>query len=140
MLSRKIQHLAAFVMQTHPARFAGPPELQEFCNNWAPKIWTHAQSRGVPMMSAERLLAFMEARAQATFANMSWDNGSVTFDLRVPVAGQALTIMLPGTQLESVHVDGRAAPFEVERLMGRDYALITITAAAARVVAMYSAT
>jgi hypothetical protein len=47
--------------------------------------------------------------------------------------------MLPAANLESVRGDGMAAAYTAEHLMGRDYALVTTTAAQAQITATYTA-
>ena len=83
-------HLVGYGLPDPPS--PRPPD-KDFVSEWAPAIWSHAQSRGVPMISPEQLLDFVHARAGAAFADMTWDGETLSFDLAAPTAGQALTVM-----------------------------------------------
>jgi hypothetical protein len=141
-------YYSAFVMHTHPARFIwwdGPelnppahrPPERDFTHDWATVIWAHASEQGIPVLSAEAFLNFVEARNNARFQSVSWDGATLAFDFQTPHAGQELTIMLPADSLISIQVGDNFVDFTTEMLMGRNYALFSSTAGSAHVVASY---
>jgi hypothetical protein len=100
-------------------------------------IWAHASEQGIPVLSAEAFLNFIEARNNARFDSVIWDGATLTFDFQTPHAGQELTIMLPADNLISIKVGDDFVGFTTESLMGRNYALFSSTAVSAHVVASY---
>jgi hypothetical protein len=141
-------YYSAFVMHTHPARFIwwdGPepnppadrPPEKDFTHDWATVIWAHASEQGIPVLSAEAFLNFVEARNNARFDSVTWDGATLAFDFQTPNAGQELTIMLPADSLISIQVGDNLVDFTTEMLMGRNYALFSSTAGSAHVVASY---
>jgi hypothetical protein len=89
----------------------------------------YANSRGVPIWSAEMLLDFLLMRDGASFENITWADDQLSFRLNAPDPGEGLTVMVPneyqGASLTGITKDGASESYTVETIKGREYALVT---------------
>ena len=89
----------------------------------------YANSRGVPIWSAEKLLDFLQARNQARTENILWNGTQLTFDFNALSPYNGLTLMVPaqagGNDLLSIESGGNPVSFTIETIKGYDYALFT---------------
>jgi hypothetical protein len=131
---------SALVANIHHIRYDNV--AGDITHAWANKLWSYAQSNGIPMWSAEKLLDFVEARNAAQTRNPAWTGGTLTFDFTAPISGQDLTVLvpasLPGKRLTFVEVDGAPVPLQLETLKGRVFNLLTTRAPSARIAAHYA--
>jgi hypothetical protein len=132
-------YYSAFVNNVHPVRYYGSDNITAA---WTQAIWAYAQSKGIPMWSAEMLLDFSQARNESQFANIAHSNGLFEFDYVAGDAGeQELTIMIPAdwddARLNSITVDGNTILWSIENIKGIEYAMFTPQIAQAHIVASY---
>jgi Calx-beta domain/Bacterial Ig domain len=80
---------------------------------WVDGTLAYAASQQVPMLNAERWLAFVEARAATTTSGLVWNpvTGQLTFAVTVPAGAPAQPLLMPqtfaGRVLARVAVDGQ---------------------------------
>ncbi len=94
-------------------------------------IVASAQARGVPLVSANQMLQWVDGRNDSRITNPSWSGSSLTFG--VTVAGGAqnlLQTMLPVNSsngpLQSISRGGTAVPYAVETIKGIAYARFAV--------------
>lgn len=111
---------------------------------WADGTLDYAVARGIPIWSAERWLAFVEARHDAEFGNVRWDGleGRLTFQIRSGVPSDAnLGVMLPisyrGAELFQVLVDGTPTESRKRTVGGVTYASVPVSAGLHQLAATY---
>jgi hypothetical protein len=92
-------------------------------------MMTYANSRSVPIWSAEKLLDFLQARNQARTENITWNGTQLTFNFEALTPYNGLTLMLPaqagGNDLLSLESGGNPVAFTIETIKGYNYALFT---------------
>ncbi|HEU5123288.1 MAG TPA: fibronectin type III domain-containing protein [Verrucomicrobiae bacterium] len=130
---------SAFVINVHPVRYNNIGG--DITHAWANQVWAYAQSNGIPMWTAEKLLDFVKARDAARFDNIHWTSTTLSFDFSTTVSGEDLTILLPkwaGTNtLKSATFAGNPVGFSLQAIKGREYGLFTTQAATGHVIAIY---
>jgi hypothetical protein len=111
---------------------------------WAEQTMAYAQSKGVPIWSADDWLRFTKARAGTAFGTPTWDGQHMTFTMTVPSGPDAMPLMLPliseGGRLTSLTVDGSSVPFQTRVVKGMQSAVASVPAGSHTVVATYVAT
>jgi len=93
----------------------------------APIIVASAQARGVPVISAEQMLHWLDARNASSFDALSWSRGALTFDVVKDAGARNLESLLPirsatGT-LSALTYEGAPLTFWSETIKGVDYAV-----------------
>ncbi|MBI5670331.1 MAG: hypothetical protein HZC41_20250 [Chloroflexi bacterium] len=113
-------------------------------NGWVTGTLDYANSRGVPVLNADRWLGFTETRYNANYSNIAWNAASstLTFNLASPATpGVTLSTILPlnygGNGLQSVTVDGSPAGFTVQTIKGVNVAFVTTAAGNHSLSAVY---
>ncbi len=85
-----------------------------------------AQARGVPIVSAQQMLTWLDARNASAFSAVSFASGTLSFTVIKDPAANGLQAMLPvrnGTQvLSAITMSGSAVPFTVSAIKGVEYA------------------
>ncbi|MFV9505134.1 MAG: hypothetical protein AB4911_11280 [Oscillochloridaceae bacterium umkhey_bin13] len=124
---------AALGLQCHvdPFLFGGMKAAQ--VSAWLDSTLAYAQAHNLPIMSAERWLAFTEARAATRITQLQWDatqrrlEGLLEVPSGVP-AGQ--TLLLPthhaGADLRTCTLGGVAQSGQLQILAGRSYTAFTL--------------
>jgi hypothetical protein len=106
----------------HPANYA------EY-KTAADSMMDYANSRGVPIWSAEKLLDFLQARNQARTENILWDGTNLSFNFDAVSPYNGLTLMIPALagskNLKSITTGGNSVSFTIETIKGYTYALFT---------------
>jgi hypothetical protein len=104
-------------------------------------ILDYANSRSVPIWTAERTLKFFQARNAAEFVGLSWFGNKLSFELHAPIP-QGMTLMIPrtfrDTILTSVSRDEENQSYTFRSIKGIDYALVPTTSGNHRFVVTYS--
>ena len=104
----------------------------------------YAQSKGVPIWSADDWLRFTKARAGTTFGTPTWDGQHLTFTMIVPSGPDAMPLMLPlvsdGGRLTNLTVDGPSVSFQTRVVKGTPSAVASVSAGSHAIVATYVAT
>jgi len=116
-------YYSAFVASFHPGGYSG--------NNrqWANNIMSYAQTNGIPILSAEMLYDFWDARSQANFTNVHYGSDQLTFTLVIPKLVNGLTIMIPSYfrgSINSVEVNGTSHAYTLSTVKGMEYAFVTL--------------
>ncbi len=100
--------------------------------SWVVGTLAYASSLGIPMWNADTYLSFTEARHDASYSNISWNDltGTLTFNLESSAGSPAtLTTLLPfnynGMVLQSVTVDGSPVAFTNQAVNGVEMAFIS---------------
>lgn len=126
---------AALGLQCHVDPFLFGGEKARQVGHWLNASLDYAAAHGLPVLSAERWLAFTEARAAAGVGWLDWDAAArrLSFELSLPAsAGGEVALLLPlrhgGAALREVRVDGTPARRAERGLAGRDYAVVAAAA------------
>jgi hypothetical protein len=100
-----------------------------------------AQARGVPVVSARQMLAWVDGRNQSSFTGLSMSGGQLSFAVNAAAGARGLTAMLPLNgptgSLLGLARNGANVPFGVQNIKGIDYAMFD--AAGGSYVATYPA-
>jgi hypothetical protein len=90
----------------------------------------YANRRSVPLWNAANTIDFLTARDAASFVNLSWMEGDLSFDLYTPNPNQSLTFMLPQTfakqVLFRVTINGAAQSWLERTIKGRPVVLVPV--------------
>jgi hypothetical protein len=85
-----------------------------------------AQAHGVPVISAQQLLTWVDGRNRSVVRDLAWGGGVVAFTVVAGDGARGLSTLVPlaagGDTLRWLMRDGVRAPFEVETIKGRAYA------------------
>ncbi|MCO5064547.1 MAG: hypothetical protein M9924_09005 [Rhizobiaceae bacterium] len=100
----------------------------DFSNSFATVVVDAARKWNVPMISADQLLAWQDARSQSTFEGVRLEGQILSFAINTrDDMGEALTAMLPldskAGRLLAIARNGEAVAFRSERIKGVDYAM-----------------
>lgn len=106
------------------------------------QLMDYANLRKVPMWTARQTLNFLQRRDAAEFVSIDWANNQLSFQLRVPIAGNGLTCMIPkkfgdGT-ISDVSRNGESQLYTVQSIKGSDYAMIPAMSGTNRFVVTYT--
>jgi Domain of unknown function (DUF4082)/Putative Ig domain len=88
-------------------------------------IIASAGNRGVPLISANQLLTWLDARNASAIRSLAWDGSVQTFSLVVNDKARGLMTMVPvanGKNVVSIKQDGVVVSFYVEVIKGIKYA------------------
>jgi hypothetical protein len=114
---------------------------------WIAGTLTYADGLGIPMWNADTFLTFTEARHDAAYTDIAWNDltGTLTFGLSSsPGCPSTLTTLLPrtynGRTLVSVNVDGSPVSFTNQPVRGVDMAFISTAGGTHTFSAVYSGT
>lgn len=92
---------------------------------WVQKTLDYAVSLGIPIWTAERWLAYTEARSATRLRNLDWLPGArvLRFSATVPAGSEPQTVALPATYanraLSGVAIDGSPAATTQQTIYGR---------------------
>ena len=85
-----------------------------------------AQARGVPVISNEQLLEWVDGRNASTFSDLGWNTGTFTFTVNAAPGAQGLQTLLPidgpSGILNGITRVGAAVAYTVETVKGIAYA------------------
>src|SRR5215212_419100 len=98
----------------------------------ATSIVASAKARGVPVVTAQQMLTWLDGRNGSTFEQIGWNAGTLSFRVAVGAGATGLRGMLPasfsGQALQSISRDGTAVTFTRETIKGVAYATFPATA------------
>ncbi|CAN7286993.1 hypothetical protein LJR219_001368 [Phenylobacterium sp. LjRoot219] len=87
-----------------------------------------AQQHGVPLVSAEQMLSWLDGRNGSRFAQLRWKDSKLRFDVRLGAGAEAASVMLPaafaGVSLRRVTCAGKPVEFAVQTIKGLDVAFL----------------
>ncbi|MGE5324097.1 MAG: DUF4082 domain-containing protein, partial [Actinomycetota bacterium] len=94
----------------------------------ADAIVASAQSRGVPIVSAQQMLTWLDARNNSTISAVSWDGTNLGFHLQAAAGANGLDVMIPASvgtlPLTRVLLNGFPVPFPTQSIKGMQYAFV----------------
>ena len=95
------------------------------------KMLAYANSNGIPVWTALKLLDYIKMRDEAVFSNISWSNSNLAFNLHSTLKhSNGLTVMVPhnygNKKIKGITKNGDDAPFIVREVKGSDYAFLTV--------------
>ncbi|MCA9907505.1 MAG: Ig-like domain-containing protein, partial [Anaerolineae bacterium] len=97
-----------------------------------------AQARGVPVVSGRQMLEWLDGRNSAYFSNLTWNAGSLAFNVNANSNARGLQALVPaqagGGAVISITRDGSPVTFTLETTKGMQYARFDATAGAYTVV------
>lgn len=91
-----------------------------------------AQSRSVPIISAAQLLTWLDGRNGSSFASLSWNGSTLSFQIAVGSGANGLRAMLPANSssgaVRSITLNGSAIQFTLTTIKGIAYAVFPASA------------
>jgi large repetitive protein len=95
------------------------------------KMLAYANSNGIPVWTALKLLDFIKMREEASFTNTIWSNNKLSFHLNSSLQhSNYLTVMVPNDfgnkKIKGITKNGNKASFIVREIKGSAYALLTV--------------
>ena len=90
-------------------------------------ILSSAKSRGVPIISAQQLLKWCDARGNSSMGSMSWANGTLAFSVKSNANAAGLEAMAPipkGYAVSRATLNGSAISFSLRGVKGFQYAVV----------------
>jgi hypothetical protein len=89
-------------------------------------VLSAAAAHGVPVISAQQALTWLDGRNASTFANLAWNGTTLTFTIDADAGARNLDAMLPSLStthaLSSITRGGVAVPFTAQTIKGISYA------------------
>ena len=126
-------YYGAFVVQSHNDVGSYP--------GIAPDVVSSAQAHGVPIVSSQQMLTWLDGRNTSSFGSLSWSGNSLSFTIVVGTGARNLQAMVPSNSpagnLSSITLSGSPVSFTTQTIKGVQYAFFT--AAAGPYVARYGA-
>jgi hypothetical protein len=136
---------AALGLQCHIDSFTFGDQRAEEIGRWFNGMLDYVAGYSVPILSAERWLAFTEARAATTIERLTWDRsqGRLSFELAGQAdAGLPMELMAPlqhGAQhLRQIQIDGADVAHEERTVGGVRFATVQITAGSHAIQSFYT--
>ena len=100
----------------------------------ATAIVASAKARGVPVVSAQQMLTWLDGRNASTFENLAYDGDRLSFRVTAAAGATGLRGMVPasygGKTLQGMTRDGAAIAVTRETIKGVDYAFFPATSGA----------
>jgi hypothetical protein len=86
-----------------------------------------AQARGVPIVSAQQMLKWLDGRNNSSFSGLTWSNNTLSFAIAPGTGARGLQTMLPtrsstGT-LANITLNGNSVSYTKQQIKGIEYAL-----------------
>lgn len=132
---------AALGLQCHVDPFLMGGDRAQQVGSWLEATLDYAAAQGLPILSAERWLAFTEARAATTIAGLTWERGALRFTVEAPPSPEPLTLLLPARHgaaaLRELQVGGQTTPTSTRMVGDRQYAAVVIAAGTRSIAASY---
>ena len=92
-------------------------------------IVASAQAHGVPIVSAQQMLTWLDGRNGSTISAVSWDGTNLGFQLQVAAGANGLKVMIPvnvgAATLNRVLLNNAAQPFSTQWIKGIQYAFVS---------------
>ena len=110
---------------------------------WLGNVAAYAQSKGMPIWTAQRWLNFTQARHDAVIDQFAWNapNHQLTFRYRASTTEPATTVLVPttwqGKAISSTTVDGGNPSPALLTIKGIDYRAVSVPSGTHTVVVQY---
>ena len=86
-----------------------------------------AQARGVPVVTARQMLAWLDGRNNSSFGSLDWSGSTLSFSITTASGANNLRAMLPtqtaGGPVTSINFNGAPISFTTEVIKGVEYAI-----------------
>jgi hypothetical protein len=117
-------YYGTFVVQAHNDQIDYP--------GISPDIISSAKAHGVPVVTAQQMLTWLDGRNTSSFGSLSWSGNALSFAIVVGTGARNLQAMLPmsssaGT-LTSITLSGAPVSFTTQTVKGVQYAFFTASA------------
>ena len=126
-------YYGAFVVQAHNDASDYP--------GIGPDVVSSALAHGVPVVSSQQLLTWLDGRNSSSFGSLSWNGSSLSFTIVVGTGARNLRAMVPADStagtLTALTLNGSAVSFTTQTIKGVPYAFFA--ASAGSYVAQYGA-
>lgn len=91
----------------------------------------YANSHGIPVWKAVKLLDFVKMKDQASFTGINWSNNMLSFSLNSSLKHQnGLTLMVPYSfedkEIKGITRNGKDLPYLIRHVKGSEYAFATV--------------
>lgn len=90
-------------------------------------IVASAQTRGVPVVTARQMLAWLDGRNGSKFGSITWSGNTLSFTVTAATGSNGLRAMIPATTsagtLASLTAGGNPVAFTTETIKGISYAV-----------------
>jgi hypothetical protein len=96
-----------------------------------------AKSRGIPVISARQMLAWLDGRNESAFGGFSWNGSALGFSVTVGQGANGLVTMAPmaaGQTVTQVSCNNNPVSFETVTIKGIRYARFPVTGGGCQVV------
>jgi len=95
------------------------------------KMLDYANSKKVPVWTEVNLLRFLQAKDEARFTEIQWNNNELSFILKSGLSHpNGITIMLPGVfegrKIRSITEKDAAQTYRLQKIKGVEYAMLTV--------------
>jgi len=116
-------YYGAFVVNAHNDQGSYP--------GIGPDVISSAQNHGVPIISAQQLLTWVDGRNASSFGSITWSGNTLTFNITQAAGARNLQAMLPTTgptgTLSSITLGGNPVTFITQIIKGVSYAMFAAT-------------
>ncbi len=117
-------YYGTFVVQAHNDQIDYP--------GISPDIISSAKAHGVPVVTAQQMLTWLDGRNTSSFGSLSWSGNALSFTIVVGTGARNLQAMLPmissaGT-LTAITLSGSPVSFTTQTVKGVQYAFFTASA------------
>ncbi len=101
-------------------------------NAYSDAIVSSAQARGVPVVSAQQMLQWLDGRNGSSFRNLAYDGNVLSFSIDVGAGADGLRALLPAAAtagaLTAIQRNGVTIPHTLQRIKGIEYAVFAAEA------------
>ncbi len=137
---------AALGLQCHVDPFLLGGAKAERVGRWLDETLAYSAAQGLPVLSAERWLAFTEARATAQIIQQHWDAAQRNLVLEIEAPGTqtgAILLILPArhadAELRQISINGADRAQQAISLANRSYGAVPLQAGRQTIRAIYGA-
>jgi hypothetical protein len=117
-------YYGAFVVQAHDDQSSYPGN--------GPDVISSAQAHGVPIVSAQQMLTWLDGRNTSSFGSLSWSGGTLSFTIVAGTGARNLQAMLPTSSsagtLNAITLSGSPVSFTTRTIKGVQYAFFAANA------------
>ncbi len=133
---------AALGLQCHVDPFLiGGPIAQEVAR-WLDQTLDYAAGMGLPIMTAERWLNFIDARQASDLFDVNWNGQRLTTTISAPPSRLSLTLLVPETHrkthLRTIHLNTERIPVQQRQIAGKTYRVLRLRGGQQQMIADYA--
>ncbi|GAB4152042.1 MAG: hypothetical protein Fur005_01720 [Roseiflexaceae bacterium] len=138
------QFPSAFGLQCHADPFTIGGAVAEQVGAWFEGTLSYAAEQGIPVLSAESMLEFSEARNESRIIELNWDaaNGQLRLKQSISAAGYDLDLMVPSIHeqrsIRAISIDGNTATSSQRTVGGIRYDVVRIASGIRQIEVIYA--